>query len=427
MKIGIIGAGFTGLSAAFYLQKEGHSIVLFERASEPGGLAIGYKEKEWNWTLEEHYHHWFTNDKSVLSLAEEISHPVLIKRPKTSSFVDGGIYQLDSPLSLLKFPKLTVIERLRTGISIALLRFNPFWKVLENFNAEPYLIKSMGRNAYKKIWEPLMVNKLGNYSKIVSLAWFWARVFKRTPSLAYPRGGFLEFSKHLEKEIVKKDGKFLYNTEVVNIKSENKVKVSYQETGKNKSMEFDAVIVTVPMFAFSKMTPSLPKSYVSKYSKLIGIGAVNIVVRLKKPFFNDGTYWLNMCDINSPILAVVEHTNFMSKKNYNNEHLLYIGNYMDRKDSRFEMTKEKLLDLYDPWLKKINPKYKSQIKDYKLFKAPFAQPIIPKNYSSNIPPFKTPLKGVYLANIQQVYPWDRGTNYAVELGKKVSELVLNEE
>ena len=85
MKIGIIGAGFTGLSAAYYLQKEGHEITVIERESLPGGLAIGYQEKGWDWSLEAHYHHWFTNDKSVLDLAKEINHKVIVKRPKTSS------------------------------------------------------------------------------------------------------------------------------------------------------------------------------------------------------------------------------------------------------------------------------------------------------------------------------------------------------
>lgn len=110
MKIGIIGAGFTGLSAAYYLQKQGHEVILFEKDKQPGGLALGYKEKNWNWTLEQHYHHWFTNDKSILSLASEINHKVIIKRPKTSSFINNKIYQLDSPTSLLKFPELSLLK-----------------------------------------------------------------------------------------------------------------------------------------------------------------------------------------------------------------------------------------------------------------------------------------------------------------------------
>lgn len=425
-KIGIIGAGFTGLAAAYYLQKEGFDVTIIEKEKEPGGLAIGYKEKGWKWTLEEHYHHWFTNDNAILSLAREIKYPVIIKRPKTSSFINGKIRQLDSPISLLKFSDLTLIERLRTGFSIAFLRFNPFWKVLENFTAVPYLTCTMGQHAYKKIWEPLMINKLGNYAEIISLAWFWARVYKRTPKLAYPEGGFLYFAKKLEKLITDKSGRFIYEAEVLNLKSNKKIIVNYKKNNSQKNLEFDKLIVTLPTPIFTKITPQLPKSYITKFSGLNGIGAVNMILRMRKGLFKDKTYWLNMCDINSPILAIVEHTNFMDKKNYNNEHLLYIGNYMEVTDPRFGMKETELLKLYDPYLKKINKNYRKNVIEYKVFRAPFAQPIIPTHYSQKIPPIKTPLRNVYLANIQQVYPWDRGTNYAVELGKKVAGIISNE-
>ena len=427
MKIGIIGAGFTGLAAAYYLQKSGHEVTIFERDGKPGGLAIGYKEKVWDWTLEEHYHHWFTNDTSILSLAHELSYDVIIKRPKTSSFVDNDIFQLDSPGSLLRFPKLTLIERIRTGISIALLRYNPFWHLLEGFTAEPYLQKTMGEKAYKKIWKPLMVNKLGKYSKIVSLAWFWARIYKRTSSLAYPKGGFLEFALYLTKTVIKKGGIFYFDTNVLKVNSGEKVSITYEKDTEEFSKIFDKVIVTVPTPVFFKIAPQLPKTYIEKYSSLIGIGAVNMVVRLKEKFMKDNTYWLSMCELASPILAIVEHTNFMDKKNYNNEHIIYIGNYLPTDDPRFSMTPQDLLKLYEPWLIKINPNYKNTIIDYKVFKAPFAQPIIPINYSRRIPSFKTPLKNVFLANIQQVYPWDRGTNYAVSLGKKIAEKIIHNE
>ncbi|HMS22318.1 MAG TPA: FAD-dependent oxidoreductase [Candidatus Levybacteria bacterium] len=422
MNIAIVGSGFTGLSAAYYLTKKGHTVTIFELDTKPGGLAIGYKEKGWDWSLEYHYHHWFTNDKSVLALAHEIGHKVLVKRPITCSFVEDDIYQLDSPLSVLKFPKLNIIDRFRMGISLALLRYNPLWKPLEKFKAEPYLMKSMGENAYKKLWEPLMVNKLGKYSRQVSLSWFWARIYKRTSNLAYPEGGFLEFATHLQDVIEKKGGTFYFKTEVTHLSSDDNVTIKYVTRGKEYVKKFDSVIVTTPSFLFKKIANQLPEDYKDSLGKLKGIAAMNLVLRLKKPFFSNGTYWLSMCDLKSPILAIVEHTNFMDKKHYNNEHLLYVGNYMETSDPRFTLDENKLLKLYDPWLKKINPEYYKDIISFKVFRAPFAQPIIPPNYSRFIPSFYTPFKKVYLANIEQVYPWDRGTNYAVELGQKIADI-----
>jgi protoporphyrinogen oxidase len=426
MKIGVIGAGFTGLSASYKLAKQGHDVIVFERDILPGGLALGFKEKEWDWTLEKHYHHWFTNDKAVLDLAKEINHTVITKRPKTSVFVDGKIYQFDSPKEVLLFPKLSVIDRIRMGAVIGLLKIDPIWKPLEKINATKFLPKTLGKRGYKMIWEPLFLNKFGPFANDVSLAWFWARIVKRTANLAYPQGGFLDFANHLVKEIEHKGGIIKYNADVKEVSGNKRIIIKVKEANKIKSYEFDKVIFTLPSYLFLSITKGLPQNYKSKFSKLNGLGATNLVLRLRKPFFQDNTYWLSVCDKKSPIMAIVEHTNFMNKKNYNDEYLIYLGNYLTADSNRFKMNKEEVLKLFDPFLKSINPNYKKSLIDYELFKAPFAQPIIPTNYSKLIPSMKTPIKNVYLANIEQVYPWDRGTNYAVELGEKIADYIFNE-
>ncbi len=415
MKIAIIGAGFTGLSAAYYLTKKNHQVTLFEKDDSPGGLAVGFTQKDWEWSLEKHYHHWFTNDKSILGLAKEIGHKVLIKRPKTSVYLDSSIYQLDSLSKVLTFPKLNLYEKLRMAAVLGLLRYNPFWKLLEKIKTAGFLSKTMGINAYEKIWEPQLINKFGKYANSVSLAWFWARIQKRTPSLAYPEKGFLNFANTLVEKIKQNGGKVLFNTEVTELKSNEKLSIN--------ALTFDAVIVTLPSFSFLKIAPQLPDDYRNKLTNLRGLGSLNLVLRLKKQFLKDNTYWLSICKKNSPVMAVVEHTNFMDKKYYNNEHIVYLGNYLPLDHPYMKMPAEELLKIYDPFLKKINPNYQLSTINYQLFKAPFSQPIIPINYSKIIPAFETPIPNVYLANIQQIYPWDRGTNYAVELGQKIAKIV----
>ncbi len=447
MNIGIIGAGFTGLSAAYKLAKKGHRVTVFEKDNLPGGLAIGYQpaspqggEQGWEWTLEKHYHHWFANDTSVLNLAKEISFEILLKRPKTSVYVDNAIYQLDSPLSVLQFPKLAIHDRIRMAAVLGILKYNPFWQPLEKIRASDFLPIAMGQHAYKLLWEPQLQNKFSTYTNEISLAWFWARIKKRTATLAYPKGGFLTFAQALVKKIEEQGGKVLFNTEVISINN-NKNSIylkasSPRHSGKPKahpesdsgqarmtSFNFDKVIVTLPSFFFLKIAPNLPVEYQNKLKSLQGLGAINLVLRLKESFLKDGTYWLSICDKKSPIMAIVEHTNFMDKKYYNNEHIVYLGNYLPANHPYMQMSADELLKIYDPYLKKINPHYSSFLIHNSLFNVPFAQPIIPINYSKIMPPFQTPLKHVLLANIQQVYPWDRGTNYAVELGEKVATLI----
>src|SRR5260221_6682147 len=199
-------------------------------------------------------------------------------------------------------------------------------------------------------------------------------------------------------------------------------------TNKNDNYEFDKVICTLPTYLFTKITKGLPKNYIEKNKGLEGIGATNLVLTLDKSFLTDGTYWLNINEEIFPFLAIVEHTNFISSKKYGGKKILYIGNYLPSGHKYFDYSPRQLFKEYLPYLKKINKDFKvSSVKQMKLFKAGFAQPIVTKNYSKKIPSIKTPIDGLYLANIQQVYPWDRGTNYAVDLGKKTANIILKED
>ncbi|MDO8657912.1 MAG: FAD-dependent oxidoreductase [Candidatus Levybacteria bacterium] len=446
MKIAIIGGGFTGLSAQYQLLKSGHDVTIFEKDNAPGGLAMGYKEKNWEWSLEKHYHHFFTNDKTVINLCKEIGHKVLTKRPKTSAIIGDNIYQLDSPLNVLTFQKLTLSERLRMAFVLGVLKYNPFWKPFEKIEATKFLPFAMGKKVYQMIWEPLLIGKFGNFAKDISMAWFWARIKKRTTSLSYPEGGFLNLANHIVEKIKEKKGKVFFDTEVVNVIARSPAErddeaisikidcraLSEAECARNdktegiKSFYFDKVIVTLPSFLFIKIAKDLPLDYQNKLKKLQSLAAITLILRLKEPFLKNGVYWLNICEKKWPFLAIVEHTNYMDKKYYNNEHLVYIGKYLPVDHPFMKMGKEELLKIYEPYLKKINPNFSSEAgycSAVQLFKAPFAQPIIPVNYSKIMPPFETPLKNVYLANIEQIYPWDRGTNYAVEMGEKIAKYI----
>lgn len=423
MKIAIIGAGFGGLSTAYYLSKSGVETTLFESEDKPGGLALGFKKPKWDWTIEAHYHHWFTNDFSVLNLAKETNYKVNIVRPKTSTLIGGQIYQLDSAMSLLMFDKLSLKDRVRTGIVLAYLKTTADWKSLEKITAQKFLIGSMGLSSWQTLWEPLFTKKFTKYAYGIPASWFWARIKKRTPSLAYPEKGFLPFAKHLDKQIKVNNGNIYYKTIVEKIyKKESKVIV---KTGKD-SLAFDKVVVTLPSPLFVKITDGLPDSYKNSLLGLKNIGAVNLVLSLNKQLLKDNTYWLNVNENKFPFLSVVEHTNFMDKKNYDGEHLVYVGNYLPHDHVYFRKNANDLLKEFTPFLKDIVPEFsKTWVNDAFLFKAYNAQPIIPLNYSKSAPGFETPIEGVYLCNMQQVYPWDRGTNYAVENGEKVAKLLLN--
>ena len=279
----------------------------------------------------------------------------------------------------------------------------------------------MGNLAYELLWKPQLTSKFGRYIDDISLAWFWARVYKRTSSLAYPEGGFLRFAQALATTLNKLGAHILFTTEVQMIQYDNERVIVKTRNGIHT---FDNVIVTLPSSLFVRISPQLPPNYVHSLINLKGLGTINMVLRLNKQFLSDNTYWLSVCDKTSAVMAVVEHTNFMENRFYNNEHIVYLGNYVAPNHRYFHLKPADLLQVYHPFLKQLHPGYRNDIIDYHVFRIPFAQPIIPTNYSKILPPHDTPLPCIYLANIQQVYPWDRGTNYAVALGKTVVERML---
>ncbi len=422
MKIGIIGAGFTGLSAAYYLSKKGFNVTVYESSDKPGGLAKGFIDNNWGWGLEEHYHHFFKSDKNILGFAKEVDQKVFFKAPISSTYIDGNIYQLDSPISLLKFNKLSVFDRLRTGIVIAFLKVNPFWKPLEKISSYDFLIKTMGINSWNIIWRPLFEKKFGDYAKEINAAWFWARIRKRSARLGYPEGGFISFIKKIEQRIVRQGGKIIYNTPVSSIEQKgNKIIIK----AGNKKGEFDKVICTLPLGTYLNITKGLPNEYINRISKLKGLGAINLVLSLNTEFFKSGTYWLNNNEYSFPFIALVEHTNFIEKKHYDNNHILYVANYLPSNHRYFSYSEKDLFEEFYPYLSKINKYFsKGKVNKMWIFKDVFAQPVVFRNYSEKIPSFETPIDNLYIANMQQIYPWDRGTNYAVQIGKKVVELVI---
>jgi len=425
MKIAIIGAGFTGLSAAYKLTSQGHAVTILEKESQPGGLAIGFSKKEWKWSIEKHYHHWFTNDNSILNLAKKVNYPVEIKRPITSVYIQKKLYQLDSIINIIKFPLLNFFDKTRMVMVLAFLRYYPFWRHLEKINANQFLTATMGKKAYDLLWKTQLDNKMGKYANEVSLVWFWSRIKKRTSKLAYPVEGFLPFAEKVAERIKKQTGEIKYNAQVVSIKKINsQFKVSYKYNNKLTTEYFDKVIFTLAAPVLKQVVEDLPESYKKRLVGQKSIGAINLILRLRHKFMPDNTYWLSICEKNSPVMVLVEHTNFMESKFFNNEHLLYVGNYLESTDPLFLASNEELLERYESLLNEIHPGYKKDIIGVDVFRAPFAQPVVPIEFSKKILPMKTPIDGLIMANMQQVYPWDRGTNYAVELGEKAAEICL---
>ncbi len=427
MKVAILGAGFGGIAAAWDLLRAGHQVTLFEAAPVPGGLASGFTQSDWEWSLEKHYHHIFQTDTAIRELLQEMDlfGYVFFRDTNSSTLYNGQRSPLDSPLALLRFPHISFASRLRAGAVLAALRLLPWGQWLDRWTAQELLQVTMGREAWEVLWEPLFVGKFGEYASQVNAAWFWARIVARSKQLGYMEGGFLAMAQRMIEVLKDAGATVIFSAFVSSVEHKNgKVFVTVEHAGKKKNQSFDQVLVTAPAPVLAKVAPSLPAAFVSKITALPGLGAVTMILELTKPFFTDGIYWLNINEAGWPILAVVEHTNFVSSQHLGNKHLLYIGKYMDTAAPHFSLTDTQLYALYKPYLEKLSPGFSKQVQRKWVFRERFAQPVVLRHHGKKVPQFTTPIPGLWWASMQHVYPFDRGTNFAVQIGRQAAAKML---
>jgi protoporphyrinogen oxidase len=368
--------------------------------------------------------------------------------PSTAVYHDGRFYPLDAPLSaaapslpwldrvpaaetlargvhLLRFPPLNPIDKIRYGLAGIYLLLTPRWQGLERTTADAWLQRWMGRRGYRLLWRPLLEGKFGPHYREVNMAWFWARVKARTARLGTFVGGFQAFMDALADEVRRRGTEIRLQTPVDAIEPQPD---GLRITARQASQVFDQCLVTTSPSLLARMTPALPPDYLQGLRALRAMGAVVMILALRHRLSEQGVYWHNLPkSAGFPFLALVEHTNFLSPEHFGGDHIVYLGDYLDADHEYFSLTQDQLLARFLPSLPRFNPRFEPDwVRQAWLFRTPYAQPIPPLNHSRSIPALRTPLAGLWLASMSQVYPWDRGTNFAVEVARRAVRQMLGE-
>lgn len=433
-KVAIVGAGFAGLSAAHYLCKQGIEVTIFEAGPNEGGLASGFHLM--GQSIERAYHFIYKTDKHMISLLNEldIADTLTFHQSSIATYYNQTLYPMATPLDLIKFYPLNFFDRIRAGLTVLYLQRVKNWKKLTSVSALDWLNKYAGKNVTKVIWEPLLKGKFDIYFDKVTMCWLWGRIKQRMDSqkagasgeeLGYLSGGFDSVVQELKNTIQASGGKILLNSPIDKVEyCAQSDHVNISVNGKEES--FNSVLLTVP----SNIASSILRKYSTEdpqyFQNLKKTEYLDAAVMI---FSSDQKisdyYWHNINDP-SEFVVFLSLTNLIGTNSFNGKHVYYIGDYMTPDNQNMHIHKDELMAKWLDQLKLFFPSFvQSSVIEKHLFRFKNAQHIVDIGYEDKIPSVTTPCKNVYLSNFSQIFPMDRGTNYAIRDGKKVSDLIMH--
>ncbi len=431
-KIVIIGAGYTGLVAALRLAETGKKVEILERGPVIGGLASDFVVE--GSSLERAYHHLFKTDTHIIDMANELGVGDKLKwhDSSVSLYYDGVLYPFKGALDLIKFKPLSFVNRIRAGLVVLYLQKTKNWQRFQNVTAYDWMLKAAGKQVTRVIWEPLLKGKFDKFYNRVSMAWLWARIHIRAQSrevggekLGYFEGGFQVFTDALVQRLHELKVTIKTGVEISSLLStpDKRAKVVLVD---GTSKVYDACVATTPSYVFAKLiekNKSIKPTYLKQLQSIKYLGARLLIFSSDQEI--SPYYWHNINDLDLPFLVFIHHTKLVDKASYNGKYIYYIATYVPHDHELFTCDDKRLEKLWFKSLKQIFPDFDTKkVREKHFFRFANAQHIVEKNYINILPKMKTPLPNIYLSNFSQIYPEDRGTNYAVREGKKIASLIL---
>lgn len=453
MRVAVIGAGVAGLTAALRLAQQGHEPVVYERWPGLGGQAATLDVGQGH-LLERYYHHWFSSDRHVIGLCEELGLDGDIAWGKsTVAFFSGGrSWPFTTPLDLLRFGPLGLVDRVRLGLGVLSLQRHSDVAGYERTTAREWIERRMGLRAWVAVWGPLLRAKFGDRAEDISMGWLWSKLTVRRrlegkeargELLGYPQNSFEPLFTALRDAIESAGGRVVIDRPAARIAraptggflvtpgAAGSFRTGHDPrafTADGEPEAFDAVLATVPNDVFAELLdPELVGALAPGYDELLaGVeyrAALCLLLELDRRF--SPFYWTNIGEEDLPFIGLIEHTNLIDPGRYDGRRFLYVANYLAPDDPLMALSADELLEHCTPGLKRVNPAFDpSWVRARWLHREPAGQPVVTVGYAERIPPLDTGVPGLVLANTTQIYPEDRGTNYAVRLGEDAVAALL---
>ncbi len=478
-RVGIVGGGVAGLMAAWELSRLGFSVDLFEGGSELGGLASAFDFD--GIRIERFYHFICRNDVTLIDTCRRLGlgDKLLWKPTRTGFFHEGRAYKFGTAMDLLRFRPLTLLDKARFGLNVLHSRQFTSWPRLEDRPAKRWLIERLGERAYSVIWDPLLRVKFDQYHEQVSAAWMWHRIHRVATSrrsvlhrqeFGHLVGGSDTLIRTLECQAVQAGARVHRNAPAQGLWTEQgkcrglvldpraaeaieaaadgagaarssafrdsnaggsadsdgstAAAVATSRAPENGVLPFDYVICALPLPVFCRLMPRDELAYRTRLESIRFIGVVCMILRLREALTPN--FWLNINDRRISFNGVIEYSNLYGREAYQGRSILYVPFYLEQTRPRYSYSDEQLFDEYVEALQFVQPRLTREwVEGYRVFRAPFAQPICHTHFSEVVPSFETPWDSCYLIEPTQLYPADRVISGTLRLAQDVVLRILD--
>jgi protoporphyrinogen oxidase len=427
-KVAIIGAGYAGLSAAYEMAKQGVGCTVFEASGTAGGLA-GCVRLGGVW-IEKYYHHCFNHDQHLLDLVGELGlqDHIVRKETTTATFYGNRIYRLSSPLDVLRFKPLPLADRFRLGRLVLQARAIRDHRRLEGITAREWITKVAGQTVYDVVWRPLFEGKFGKYADQLSAVWFWGKLTTRGRSrsrrqqeeLLYLDGGLQRLTRALIASLTGSGGRLQLNCPVRRV---SRAAGAWDLVTDRGSERFDQVLLTAAPPLSLGLIDDVPDELRLQASAVPYLGVTTLMLVLNRPLSD--VYWLNINEPDCPFVGLIEHTNLQPPAVYGGRHIAYLTKYRDDSHETCRMGTPEVFNAWKGAVERIVPGFEESWVTLPIaWQDAFAQPVVLAGQERRILPLGSPLPGIWLCSMAQVYPEDRGVNHAVRLGRSVARQIL---
>ena len=407
MKVGIIGAGITGLVLAQRLTEAGIAVSIFEREEQLGGLATYQDHGEF--IFDRFYHVILPTDRHLISFVEDIGlgDELCWRTTLTGFFVDRKIYSVSNALEYARFPPLSLWSKMRLAFTILYCSRIDDWKKLEKIGVEEWLIKLSGRRTYEKLWKPLLLAKLGENYRRVSAVFIWTyikRMFSARDKSAsreqmgHVRGGYKTILDRLEETLVQGGGSINLGVTVERVfaDKEGGINISHGDSTEH----FDKVVFTGPVNILQKVVDSelVDVQFSGKNVEYLGVVCMALVTKVPLTPF----YVLNIADDRVPFTGVIGMSSVVDTEETAGLYLTYLPKYMLSTDAGMRQPEEEVREEYLKGLRIMFPDFdNADIVSARVYRAVKVQPLQVLGFSEIIPKSETLHPDFFVLNTAQ--------------------------